>query len=272
MDLKLVALDVDGTLLNKQKQILPSVKEAIQAVQQRGIHVTLCTGRMFASAFPYAQALQLALPIITYNGGLVVHPGTKEVLYERSLAAAYATEIIREARRRGLTINYYHKDRLLVEEITAGNRDYAWWSGVDLQKVDDLLALAVNPTKILLIGEPEILQSVEQEYGKRFGKQVYITRSWPQYLEFLHPEATKGRGLAVLAQYLGLTRSQIMGIGDSYNDLEMFNHTGLAVAMANAEAPVRAAAHYVTASNEEGGVALALQKFILGAGSQARVN
>lgn len=271
MRYKLVALDVDGTLLNQDRQISSPTRKAIRRVRELGIEVTLCTGRMFCTALPYAEELEVELPLVTYNGGLVMKPRTKEIIYQRSLPREYAIQIIKGARQQGFTINYYYEDRLLVEKITEQNQLYSNWSGVPLEQVEDLAALTYDPTKILLIGKQESLASFEKDCQGIFGAAVYITKSWPTFLEFLHPEATKGRGLKALTEYLGIQQSHVIGIGDSYNDLEMFRHSGLAVAMGNADEVIRQAADYVTATNEEEGVAQALKKLILEAAPLSQV-
>lgn len=260
---KLVALDIDGTLINKERCLTPRTKEVIRQVREQGTEVTLCTGRMFQAALPFARELELELPLIAYNGGLVMKAGSKEILYQRSLPADYARQVIQAARERGFAINYYYEDRLLVEEINEQNKLYAMWSGVPLEQVEDLVKLPYEPTKILLMGNPEKLNVFWAEHREQLGEEVYITKSWSSFLEFLHPEATKGRGLAALAGHLGIEQNEILCIGDSYNDLEMFSYAGLAIAMGNAEEVVKKAADYITGTNEEDGVAQALEKFIL---------
>lgn len=264
MNYKLVALDLDGTLLDQDKRLTPETIATISKVRELGTEVTLCTGRMFAAALPYAQELELTLPLITYNGGLVMKPDNREILYQRVLPNRHAREIIFRAREQGFSINYYHEDRLLVEKITKQNQLYAEWARVSLELVEDLAALPYDPLKILLMGDQEKLERFEKECNGLFNGEVYITKSWPTFLEFMHPEATKGRGLKALIEHLGLDKSQVLGIGDSYNDLEMFKSLGLAVAMGNAEEEVKQAADYVTKSNRENGVAEALKKFIIG--------
>lgn len=260
---KLVALDIDGTLLNKERRLTPEIKEAIRRVRERGTEVTLCTGRMFRAALPYAEELELELPLIAYNGGLVMQAETKEILYRRSLPGIYAKQIVRAAREKRFAINYYYEDRLLVEEINEANRLYAEWSKVPLEQVEDLVELPYEPTKILVMGNPEELDVFWAEHRELLGEEVYITKSWSSFLEFLHPEATKGKGLAALARHLGIERGEVMCMGDSFNDLEMFAYAGLAIAMGNADEAVKKAADYITGTNEENGVAQALEKFIL---------
>lgn len=263
MSYKLVALDLDGTLLNEDKQITPETAAAVRRVRELGTEVTLCTGRMFAASLPYARELGLTLPLVTYNGGLVMGQDRREILYQRTLSHHYAREIIMQAREAGFAINYYHEDRLLVEEITEQHRLYAAWSRVPLEPVEDLLALPHDPLKILLMGNEEKLDRFAREMDRRFDGAVYLTKSWPTFLEFMHPEATKGLGLRALLEHLGLDKSQVLVVGDSYNDLEMFKYAGFAVAMENAADEVKQAAHYVTKSNRENGVAEVLKKFII---------
>ncbi|MBC7336377.1 MAG: HAD-IIB family hydrolase, partial [Clostridia bacterium] len=155
-------------------------------------------------------------------------------------------------------------DRLFVDRVSAATRRYARQSSVPFYEVPDLLALLDrDPIKVVVIHAEEVLDALAEESRRRWGEAVYITKSEPTYLEFLHPEATKGKGLAAVAAYLGILREEVMAIGDSYNDLEMFRYAGFAVAMGNARPEIKAAAHYVAASNEEDGVARVLEEFIL---------
>lgn len=264
---RLVAIDLDGTLLNKDWEISPRAREVIRAVRAQGVHVTLATGRMYASTVRYARELELDLPLITYHGALVKTSREGQVIYERLLPREYAKEIVSLVKELHYPINLYFNhdgDRLYVDRVSAATRRYARQSSVPFYEVPDLLALLDrDPIKVVVINDEEILDALAAEGRRRWGDVVYITKSEPTYLEFLHPEATKGKGLAAVARYLGVPREEVMAIGDSYNDLEMFKYAGLAVAMGNAREEIKAAADYVTASNEEDGVAQVLERFIL---------
>lgn len=264
MNIKLVAIDLDGTLLGDDLTISPRAKNAIRRAMDQGVQVTLATGRMYRSALPYAQELGVEVPLITYQGGLVKLSKTGEVLYHRELPLFYAREIIKKARGYGFQINSYVNDNLYVEEDTHLSRDYGKKTGVKVHVVDDLLDfLTTEPTKLLLIGREEELDVMQQECRQLFGDAVYITKSKYYFLEFTHPEATKGHGLMAVARWMGVSTDDIMAIGDSYNDLEMFCHAGLSVVMGNARDEVKAAADYVTATCEDDGVAEAIEKFVL---------
>lgn len=266
--IRLVALDLDGTLLTDDLVIEPRAKEAIRRVREKGITVTLATGRMFSSARPYAVELGLDLPLIVYHGAQVRHSGTGAILFERTIPLDLARCLITHIRQFGYAYNVYLDDRLYVESIQAENEKYAWRAGVDLHRVEDMLTFLQEekrePLKIVALRDGPELDPLEAAIRRDVGEGVYLTRSLPHYLEMLNPEANKARGLQALADREGIRPEEIMVFGDSYNDLQMFRYAGLAVAMANAPAEVRAAADYVTGSNNDGGVARALEKFILG--------
>ena len=264
-NINLVAIDLDGTLLDNDRKISPRAKDAIQRVRQEGVEVTLATGRMFASAKPFADELGLNLPLITYQGALVKISGTGEVLYERSVPARDARQVIELTRQRGYPLNFYLDNFVFVENLTPQAKDYASRYNVTVQEIGDLSRIVdLEPIKLLVTDEDEEELGVfEMECRRVFGSRLHITKSMPQYLEFMHPEATKARGLEAVAKYMGITPREIMVIGDSYNDLEMLEYAGLAVVMGNAREEIKEAGDYITRANDDDGVAEALEKIIL---------
>lgn len=261
---QLIAIDLDGTLLNNDLQISDRAQRAIRAAGENGVKVTLCTGRMYASARLYALELGLDLPLITYNGALVKTSGSGDVLYHRTVPVELARQVVQLGRKYRCQINVYHQDRLYVENISDRAKLYASRTNVRLYHVHDLIEfLEHSPTKVLAINKEEVLADMEAEFRSMWGNQLYITKSSPDFLEFLNPEATKGRGLEAVARALGVPREKIMAIGDSYNDLEMFKAAGYAVAMGNARKEIQDAADYVTCSNDDDGVAEAIENLVL---------
>lgn len=262
--IKLVAIDLDGTLLDNDRQISLRTKEAIRNVRHRGVEVTLATGRMFYSARPYADDLGLNLPLVTYQGALVKVSGTGEVLYEKSVDADLAQEVVNLAKDRGLAINFYADDYVLVDRLNPFNEEYARRFNARFREVGDLRKLShVSPLKLLIIDyDEESLNKLEVECHRIFGDSLHITKSMPEYLEFLHPQATKARGIEAVARHMGIAPGEVMAIGDSWNDLEMLEWAGLAVVMGNARQAIKEKADYVTCSNEDNGVAEALEKLL----------
>jgi len=262
--IKLVAIDLDGTLLDNDRKISPRAKKTIRGVRKKGVEVTLATGRMFASARPFAQELGLNLPLITYQGALVKISDTGEVLYHRNVPSHLAQKVVKLAQEWNYPINFYVDDCVLVEKMTPQALDYARKYNVLVEEVGDLSTLAhLQPIKLLVINErEEELNRFEEECRRIFGESLHITKSLPEYLEFMHPEATKAKGVEAVANHMGIEREEVMAIGDSYNDLEMLKYAGLAVVMGNAREEIKAVADYVTSSNEDDGVAEALEHLI----------
>ncbi|MHB1167151.1 MAG: Cof-type HAD-IIB family hydrolase [Carboxydocellales bacterium] len=258
---KLIAIDLDDTLLNSQLKISPRSKALIQQLRAQGVVVTLSTGRMFLSSRPIAMELALDIPLITYQGALVKNCLSGETLIHRTLAIEYSREIINIAREKQFHLNLYLEDQLYMEELSPEGEAYARLAGVPVCLVPDLTLLTGEPTKLLLIGEETSLDQLQAVLKPHFAGTVHITKSKPYFLEFTHPLANKGDALAELAKHYGIAQEETMAIGDSFNDLEMLAYAGLGVAMGNARQEIKDRADYVTATNEQDGVAEALQKF-----------
>jgi hypothetical protein len=266
---RLVAIDLDDTLLRSDLTVSDRTREALRQVRTMGVAVTISTGRMFSSARPFAEQLELDVPLITYGGALVKNAGSGEVLYNRPLEPEVARQVIRFARERQVQVNFYllngEADELYAELMTSWGENYGRFSRVPFNRVPDLEALLErgNPLKLLLIDEERAADRWLLELRSLLGEQVHLAKSKPCFLEMDHPEATKGRALQELAAWLQVERSQVLAIGDSYNDIEMLEFAGLGVAVANAPPDVRSRAGHVTASNDEDGVAQTLERFVL---------
>jgi len=261
---RLIATDLDDTLLNNEEAVTPRTREVIRQAQMMGVQVTLATGRMYRSARPYALDLGIDLPLITYQGALVKTSGSGEVLSHHTVPLELAREVIDDGVRCGLTVNLYVDDQLYVSQLTEEARRYARKVRVAAEVVGDLRHfLQAEPTKLLFIGGEEELDLLWRQEEEKFGQQLFITKSKPHFLEFTHPQATKGWGLAIVAQRLGIRREEIIAFGDSFNDLDLLRGAGFGVAMGNARPELKAAADYVTDTNEADGVAAAIEKFVL---------
>ncbi|MDD3654543.1 MAG: Cof-type HAD-IIB family hydrolase [Desulfotomaculaceae bacterium] len=262
---KLIAADLDDTLLNDDLQLTDRVRKAIKAVRATGVHFTISTGRMFRSAVPYARYLGLDLPLITYQGALVKNALSGEVLFYRPLPLVYAREIINRVRELGYHINAYLDDRLLMEQDTPGGRQYMQFSGVQAEIVGDLLEILYSdPTKVLVIADETLLDQLSAEFAPHYRNKIHISKSKPNYLEFSHLQATKGYALAMLATHYGVKRDEVIAIGDSYNDVEMLDYAGLGVVVGNAREEIKKRADYVSKGANGDGVVEALEKFVLG--------
>jgi Cof subfamily protein (haloacid dehalogenase superfamily) len=216
---------------------------------------------MYISASRYAKELELNIPLVVYNGALVRNTFDDEVLYERNLPLEEARHVVSVCREFDCHINLYFDDKIHIEKSNDWAKMYSKIVNVPLHIVDDLLDfLTMPPTKLLAMGEEEELNKIRKRLEDR---NIYITRSHSHFLEMLNPEATKGRGLASVAERLDIDRKNVIAIGDNENDIEMFKYAGYSVAMTNADDYVKAHADYITKNNNEDGVAEAIEKLVL---------
>lgn len=261
---RLVAIDLDDTLLNNDLKISERTQQAIKEAQQQGVQVTLATGRMFRSAAPYAEQLGLNIPLITYQGALVKNSRSGEVLYHRPVPQRLVQPVAERVMSFGYHLQMYYEDRLCMEKLTPEGQAYVDLAGVEVTLVDDLLQACPEPTKILICNFDETkLDQLAAVLQAGFGQELYITKSKPYYLEVLHPEATKGQALKRVADYFQIPRESVIAIGDSFNDLDMIQFAGLGVVMGNAREEIKRFADYITETNEDDGVAEVLERFVL---------
>ena len=267
MDIKWVFIDIDGTLINSDYQISARNKKAVKAAVDIGVNVTIASGRMYRSVVQLYQELgicQYDLPVITYHGGLVATSFSNQVLLETPLVIEDAMDLIDFARKEKITAHAYLDDSLIVDYINDDVADYCLKSVVPVKAVKDIKKYLVKaPLKLLYSGDPEYLDNIWEILNKRYGEKVYITKSKPEYLEFMNPLANKGEALKFLTHKFSINKEEIMAIGDSFNDLKFFKGAGLKVAMGNGVDELKAAADFITADCDHDGVAIAIEKFVL---------
>lgn len=262
-DIKLIAIDLDDTLLKNDLTISPRAKQAIKEAVNQGVAVTFATGRMFSSALPYALDLQLDLPLITYQGALVKYVDGR-VIYHKPIPLELAKKAVKFLQPYGYHVNLYINDELYMEKESPEGSRYLKIAKVPVHLVNDLSeALTVEPTKMLIIVEDAGIDQLACDLGREFGTSLNIMKSKSHFLEIGNKEATKGHALADLAQSLLLQPAQVMAIGDSWNDLDMIIYAGWGVAMENAVEEVKQHAQYITCKNDDDGVAEAIEKFVL---------
>ncbi|MGI6625411.1 MAG: Cof-type HAD-IIB family hydrolase [Limnochordia bacterium] len=266
--IKLIASDLDGTLLDNNSQLSKENRDAVAEALAQGITFTLSTGRMFQSAAPFARDLGLGpqQPLICYNGALIRRL-SGEILYEQPLAPELSQMVVDYGQRRGWTINAYFQDQLYVSAVNQKARDYALRSRVSVTAVGDLVHFVEEGkkclSKLMIIGEAEETLGRIEELRSLVGEELQIVRSQPHFVEVTNIQAHKGQALKWLAESMGLEVREIMAIGDSNNDLTMIQVAGIGVAVGNAGLLLQENADYVTSSNQEHGVARAIERFAL---------
>ncbi len=284
--IRLLALDLDGTLLDSQRQCSDRNRRALEAARERGVTIVLASGRMHHSVEEEAVKLDLAGPLISYNGALLCRAGSPEPLFHQTVPADLAASVVQMAVRCRAHLQYFLAgaaaaevapeasrapggqpvalpEVLLVPRVSHWARLYQRRAGSVPVPVGDLRKLrGREPTKMILIAEPEDIERLLPQCQQEYAGRLYITRSLPEYLEFMHPEVSKGNALRRLADYLGVPLHQTMACGDELNDLPLVEAAGIGVAMPQAAPEVRAAADFVPSSGPEG-VAEAIEKYVL---------
>ena len=265
MTYKLVALDLDGTVLRDDLTISPRVRRALEQVIEQGIYVTLASGRGYPAMARWAQELQISVPIISYQGAEITDPVRHERLYQRTFPAGLVGELVEFARQGDLSLTLYADNRIYVERKRHPDEFYDKWFGLPFHVVGDLCrALPTEPIKFILIGSEAELDGIRPEVERRFGERLQIVRSHRLFLEGLPLGVTKGSALAWLAAWLHVSREETLAIGDAGNDAPMIAWAGLGVAMGNGSAEAKAVADYVAPGVDDDGAAEALERFCLG--------
>lgn len=266
---RLVAVDMDGTLLNRAKEVSTENQQAIAEARQKGVRVVLCSGRPYQGLKPYLNQLGICGEneyAIGYNGGMIC-TAEGQVLSRKVLGTDACAELEAVADELGLAFqivsdgtNYVTQKHIHPYTVMHSYQNHM--ALTVLEKGQYPYKLLVD--KIMLVGEPEELDRARGKLPPELFKKYTVTRSCPYYLEFLHMQANKGDAVRALADMLALSSEEIVCIGDEENDLSMLRYAGLGVAMANAAQRIQTQADLVSLySNEEDGVAHVLRTLVL---------
>jgi 5-amino-6-(5-phospho-D-ribitylamino)uracil phosphatase len=266
--IRMVAIDLDGTLLSSRKTITPKTHTAIKAAVAAGIKIVLATARPPRSVRAYYEALNLDTPTINYNGALIWNERQRQVVEHVPLDVAVAKRIIAWGRRA------YPELLVSVEILDKWYTDHyadipEYMTETAKQFTPDFIGpleafLRVPITKLMLLGAPARIVELERGIAGKFGKVVSQTRSDAHMLQLMSPKTSKAGALAKTAALLGIAADQVMAIGDAPNDVDMLRWAGFAVVPENGWAQAKAVAHTLVPSNDDDGVAVALRKFVLG--------
>lgn len=263
----LVLADVDGTLVTPEKELTDRAIAAVRRLKEAGIAFAVTSGRPPRGMAMLVQPLELELPLAAFNGGIYVRPDMS-VIEEHSIVAGLVGEVIDLLGKGGLDVWLYRGADWLVRDAGAPHiRKEADTVRFEPTVVESFDGMADGVVKI--VGISDDLHAVEQAEGaarERFGDHVSAARSQPYYLDVTHPEANKGAVVRYLSRVYDVPLSRIATLGDQPNDVLMFAHSGLSIAMGNSDRDVQRAARRVTASNSEEGFALAIERFVLGTG------
>lgn len=268
---KLVAIDLDGTLVTDNKELTSKTVETIKKASEKGVKIMISSGRAFYRLEKFIDELGLRKEnqcTSCFNGGMIVENITKKMLYSKSLEAEEVKELIQLGKTLELPIMIYTKDVHCVEKIPdVVQKNIKNLKGMNLKKVcfDEMNfnEEANYIYKVCFIDKPEKIIEKRKEIPKEFFKKYEITSSVPEYLEIVKKGITKSEAIKFIMKLYDIKQEEVMAIGDGENDIEMLSFAGLGIAMENAKDDVKKFADDVTTSNNDDGVANAIEKYIL---------
>jgi Cof subfamily protein (haloacid dehalogenase superfamily) len=259
---RLCAIDLDDTLLGPDHKISARNALAVRATVERGVLALIASGRMYQATLRFAEQLDLDTPIIAYNGAMVKHPRTGEVWLHEQVPADLAAIVLDYCAQHHLQLNYYLDDHLYTAAYTPWIQLYHERTLSPVEVVPDFYTAMRGqaPTKLIIIDSPEVTDGLLPFFRGVFGDKLYVTKSNDEYLEFMPPDANKGKALGLVAARLGVTAAETVAFGDSWNDVPMLRWAGLGVAVGNAKPAVIAAAGKTVLRSDEDGVGIALEE------------
>ncbi|WP_303974664.1 sugar-phosphatase [Streptococcus merionis] len=268
MSIKLVAVDIDGTLITDQRQITPEVFDAVQAAKAQGIKVVIATGRPIAGVKQLLSELKLDEPdnyVITFNGGLVQDTATGVDIISETMSYDDYMDIELLSRKLGVHMHAITKDGIYTANRNIGKYTVHEATLVSMpvfyRTPEEMVDKDI--VKMMFIDEPDILDAAIAQLPADFYEKYNVVKSTPFYLEILNKTVSKGEAIKHLAKTLGLSMDQTMAIGDEENDRAMLEIAGTPVVMENGNPELKKIAKYITKSNNDSGVAYALREWVL---------
>lgn len=277
MKYKLLVLDVDGTLVNSKKELSVQTLTTLLKIQHAGIRLVLASGRSPHGLRHLVEKLEMKKWggfILPYNGAQIMDAGNGEVLFEKRIDPVMFPYLEKKAEKNGFSIFTYHKHQLITTDPENEHiRNEAALNGMEIVAVDDLsAAITFSPCKCVLVSDDEAaLIALKDQWRRRLAGVLDVYRSEAFFLEVVPEFVDKGNTLGVLIEKLGIKAEEVMAIGDGRRDFSMLQLAGLGIAMGNAQESIKACADYTTESNDQDGVALAVQKFIIAAVTPADI-
>ncbi len=267
MKYKLIAMDLDGTLNNDQKLITEKTKQALMDAQKKGIRLALASARPSPGLFRERDALRLQDYngiLMSYNGGRIVDAATNRVLFETCMDIEETRQVLRRLEKMPVTPILDDGVQFYVTDKNAYKVDYECTNNrmecTEVENLADFLNFA--PIKILMSVQPEEISAVQAEIAAFLPESLTVVQTAAFYLEVIPREINKGQGIRDICRTIGITPEEVISFGDAENDIPMLRAAGMGVAMANAKDDVKAAADMVTLSNNDDGIAAALEKLI----------
>jgi hypothetical protein len=258
-----VAMDLDRTILPETLELRPRLIDAVRAVAAAGVVPIVATGRMLRSSLPFALELGVTAPLICYQGALIADPQTGQWLRHEPMPVPLAREVIEACRKRDQHCNLYVDDELYVDELNVYALEYARHAKLEAHPVGDLERWLTEPTtKIVVVGEPELLDALQIELRAQFGDRLFIAKSLPFFLEVAQPGVSKGSALEWVCDRISIEPAHVVSFGDGANDVELLRDAGLGVAIEGADQILLDEADATVPGPEHDGVARFLEALV----------
>jgi len=254
---KMIAIDLDDTLLNDNHEIGREDREVLIRAKEAGIRLCMITGRNYLSAKPFLKKASFEDLMGCMNGAYIADPVTDRFLYQYPIDGGVCSEILKDIEKIGTYVNLYHDHEVVCMEKGRFTEYYRELTGVEAKPVGKLseYALGVKAGKLLLIDETETLKQIQKTLEQKYAETVYLTFSKPTHLEVNSVHASKGSAVKIIAEHYNIPREEIIAIGNDENDISMIRFAGLGAAMGNSSDKVKENADFVTKTNNENGVA-----------------
>lgn len=267
--IKLVAIDIDGTLVNEEKIMTRKVNKAVHEAIDQGIKVVLCTGRPIEGIHPYLDQLDFKDEndyVISQNGACITQTSTMEIINERSLRLDEVQELLKFTRDFPVTVCALNEEHFFVvsDQIPEKMKEESRIVNMEIEIVsEEFFDEESRILKVCCLSSKEKLDNFEKYITSEMREKYYIVRSQSYFIEIMVKDTNKGTALEKLAEHLNLRMDEVMAIGDGENDYEMIEAAGLGVVMENGTKRLKGIANEMTLSNEEDGVAHAFEKWVL---------
>ncbi len=261
---KMIAIDLDDTLINDHFELTRENKEALNRAKFAGVKLCMVTGRNYTGAKAFVQEAGFHDLMSCVNGAYIVDPRTDQIIKQFTIPGKTCSAILKDIESMGIHVNLYHEHSAVSSEHNRYTDYYRDLTGVELKTVGKLSEYALNVSvgKLLLMDETEKLKEIQKVLRKRYRNIISLTFSKPNHLEVNSSYASKGVAVETIAEFYGISREEIISIGNDENDVSMLRYAGLGAAMGNATESVKKEADIVTFTNNENGVAHIINTYL----------